>query len=552
MIELLLGLSLLQTPPLNSNSEYFQIQDSQNNLQVQLLDPQIQQVIINKKIFQTPLTPSNLKLQTGLNLIGIIKNQEILELKTYFASPDNTHNPPTCPAINTSSTDNTLAKKSSNNNQQATTANPNTNPTENTVSQPTAEIQANQLKIIEVMANSQNEYIVIKNQSATAIHTEGLYLTDLTNKTQKLQPQILKAQQTLKINKLNFTINNSNESIFLYTQNDKLIDRFEIKTSQKDIPLKSSYLQSIEEPNLSKDSKSSEDPKSTEDSNVSEDSKSSTVATVLANQNTAQETKTLEEPQQANSKQPDTTNSEQNQSKSILAKANQNNIGHTAGITPKLKITEVFANPSGSDKNKEFIEIHNYGSQSINLENISLTVNSKSLKLSGRLPANAYQAITTTAVPNAKATIQLVYQNKVLSKITYSQTLENYSLIKHKDTWYQSSIVSKGGANPLIIELSGAAVVEDQTIFIQDLEINIKKTKLKAGTYTKLDLVILNSNGSLELLEVLNSQIDPTSTISAKALKATGHTQESNSQNISGFGLLSMASLAIIYALLKI
>ena len=82
-------------------------------------------------------------------------------------------------------------------------------------------------------------------------------------------------------------------------------------------------------------------------------------------------------------------------------------------------------------------------------------------------------------------------------------------------------------------------------------EINIKKTKLKAGTYTKLELVVLNSNGNLELLEVLNSQIDP-SKISAKTLKATGKNHESNSQNVSGFGLLSMASLAVIYALLKI
>ena len=104
-----------------------------------------------------------------------------------------------------------------------------------------------------------------------------------------------------------------------------------------------------------------------------------------------------------------------------------------------LQITEFFANPSGTDTGKEFIELYNFGDGSVNLAEYTLIVegSSASSKKTHKLPdmsiqRNEYIALynntpLTFSLNNTAGKISIMHSSQVVDESRYTNTKEGYS-----------------------------------------------------------------------------------------------------------------------------
>ena len=111
----------------------------------------------------------------------------------------------------------------------------------------------------------------------------------------------------------------------------------------------------------------------------------------------------------------------------------------TPTIKHTLQITEYFPNPIGSDAGNEFIELYNFGKESVFLEKYTLTVqgSSASTKKTYKLPnitlaPEEYVAIYNTgqqnfALNNTAGKISLIYEDKAIDESSYISTKEGYT-----------------------------------------------------------------------------------------------------------------------------
>ncbi len=96
-------------------------------------------------------------------------------------------------------------------------------------------------------------------------------------------------------------------------------------------------------------------------------------------------------------------------------------------LNPKLTtiiISEFLPNPEGSDLNKEFIELYNYGDEEIDLDGFFLEFGNKKIKLSGTIQPREYFLITNKdydfSIRNNGETLNLYFQKEKIFSINYS------------------------------------------------------------------------------------------------------------------------------------
>jgi len=116
-----------------------------------------------------------------------------------------------------------------------------------------------------------------------------------------------------------------------------------------------------------------------------------------------------------------------------------------------IELSEILPNPSGSDTNNEYIELHNPTTKTISLSGCSLSVGSSTKKLDGEI-VPGYKAIYGLTLPNAAGgTVQLV-SSSTEEAITYPEDLaddEAWALVNgswqvtNQPTPNQANIISE-------------------------------------------------------------------------------------------------------------
>jgi len=118
-----------------------------------------------------------------------------------------------------------------------------------------------------------------------------------------------------------------------------------------------------------------------------------------------------------------------------------------------IKITEVMANPIGSDKNQEWIEVQNQGSEEFH-NNLTLKTNQRQETLTLKLKPQEIVVINPqNTLRNTDLKITLLYQGQTLDSAQISKSLEGESFVSHKDNFISTKYVSKGEINPEIQKL---------------------------------------------------------------------------------------------------
>ena len=339
-------------------------------------------------------------------------------------------------------------------------------------------IKAKDITIEAVQANSDNEFIVLKNNTQSKVDLQNLYLTDKTNKQHFLEGFLDSDSQT-KIDQLTFTLNNSNEEIFLINSLDnKTIDHFSYK---------SSILNEIIYKNSTSQTKQ-----------------------------TAPSTDIKSEQKQVNIQE----------IPKELQKHNQ------------IQITEIHPNPKGLERENEFIELHNPNDFVLNTTSYKLTINTKEVELPKQLKPFEYWSTQKKSITNNQAKISLYFQDKLIDEFTYQTSPENFSYKKINKEWVLSSLKSRDKHNGEIIDYNGELTVENNVLQIESNTIQQNTVKLENGHYENTHLKIHLNNDKYELIQILESDLQQ-------------KTKKTPENDITSMGILSMASLAVVYNFIK-
>jgi hypothetical protein len=103
-------------------------------------------------------------------------------------------------------------------------------------------------------------------------------------------------------------------------------------------------------------------------------------------------------------------------------------------LAESLKITEVFPNPKGTDKGKEWIEITNFSPSPIQLENYQIQTSKKSHPLLKKTIPPSQSYIFPLPLKNSKEIISLQKNNQTIHEVHYqsSKQEQSFSLIQIK------------------------------------------------------------------------------------------------------------------------
>lgn len=388
-------------------------------------------------------------------------------------------------------------------------------------------IQEGMLRIESVMANSENEHINLKNESNQTINLNGLYLKDKTLTKHFISNLDLLPDRSAKIENLKFQINNSDEKIFLFNKQDQLIDTFEIKNSEKDI---------LQTKKLLIDT-----PKASNQTPIVNKESHPTEKTQTSNDNTSEKE---QKSQPANEAHTPTHNQEAKDHSIQTNTIDSSNESVRHETINSIQLSEIFANAKGSDTNKEYIEIFNDSNLEVELNQYTLKVNKKNNQLSGYIGPKEYKTIYGINVTNTNATVALNYKSQLLEKHSYKEAKEDFAFIKINNQWVQTKIKSPNAANGEIVKYSGPAEVINGKINFENISMTLENHKIVDGVYSQIELAILKLTDQSSILTIQDMQLE---TESPEQDKQTTSTDTIT----SSMGLLSMASLGIIYSLFK-
>jgi len=150
--------------------------------------------------------------------------------------------------------------------------------------------------------------------------------------------------------------------------------------------------------------------------------------------------------------------------KTKLANGDLNNV---------LKISELFVNPKGKDKNKEWIEIYNPSKEQTNLNNWTLKTETKEFVFENiTLEAESYTQITLKDFSLSNQASQLTLNNfktEIIDQVYYEKSQEDKSYSKINQEWYWTNLISPNQANPELVILEG----ELQNLDLENQIINL-------------------------------------------------------------------------------
>lgn len=164
-------------------------------------------------------------------------------------------------------------------------------------------------------------------------------------------------------------------------------------------------------------------------------------------------------------------------------------------LSEHIEITEVFPNPKGKDQGKEWLELHNTGTTSVNLQNWK--INKKSIK---DLIINPGQYLTiNVTLKNTDAQIELKdFNGKIIDHINYTESKEGFSYSKLEKKWYWTNS-SKNSANPEI-ETFEAKIISQIKISDKILKFNVQKFNTKVNN---IEPIFIENKEKQQLLKTL-------------------------------------------------
>lgn len=165
----------------------------------------------------------------------------------------------------------------------------------------------------------------------------------------------------------------------------------------------------------------------------------------------------------------------------IVAKSNNGDLSN------EIIINELFINPSGTDTNKEWIELYNKGSKDINLGNWKIKNGEKETTLSNKLVVKKNNHIIIdgknlgTSLKNTNGKISIIdFEGKTIDEKSYKETKENMSFSltkitnnqkKEKYIWIWTEN-SKNKKNPELHEIYG--IINKEATINKDYYFKIK------------------------------------------------------------------------------
>lgn len=165
-------------------------------------------------------------------------------------------------------------------------------------------------------------------------------------------------------------------------------------------------------------------------------------------------------------------------------------------------ITEIFANPEGSDVGLEFIEIYNNGQTEVNLKGWKLDdidggsgifVIKDDLFLAPGQYHSFYNNITKLTLNNDTDMARLLTPDDlIIQTIEYKNCVEGQSYNLYKDEWYWSNIVTPGEENEVAdLEIAGMSslVSASSAVALKSSKLPIKTTLDKVRQYDNGQLV---------------------------------------------------------------
>lgn len=180
-----------------------------------------------------------------------------------------------------------------------------------------------------------------------------------------------------------------------------------------------------------------------------------------------------------------------------------------------VKITEIFPNPEGRDNGKEWVEISNESTKTVNLQGWTITTGSKKIKLKNiQIKPNSYIS-TPIQLKNSNNTVKLINkQGEIVNSIQYDEAKEGLSYSDTSTKWLWTT-PTKAKPNKKIIKIKGTVTKEPQVgrdffVYInqkkvifdeKDFQFQFMKTFLKEGT--EIEALIIEENMKIKEFKVL-------------------------------------------------
>jgi hypothetical protein len=122
---------------------------------------------------------------------------------------------------------------------------------------------------------------------------------------------------------------------------------------------------------------------------------------------------------------------------------------------PTLIISEFLPNPEGNDEGKEFVEIFNYGDETIDLDGFILEIGKKKIKLKGRIEPKEYFVISNKDnnfyIRNHGEILKLYFDNQEIFSVSYqSKAPEGKSFSRKEDGKWEFTEPTPGKENIFI------------------------------------------------------------------------------------------------------
>lgn len=148
---------------------------------------------------------------------------------------------------------------------------------------------------------------------------------------------------------------------------------------------------------------------------------------------------------------------------------------------PTIYISEFFPNPDGNDKDKEFVELYNFGDKELSLSEISLEINNRRSSLSGVIAAGGYFVFKNKAnIRNNGEKLTLLWRGEKIFEISYQgKAPESLSFARDENGKWQFTKPTPGQKNlfeQLSKKSSLALVSEPETETREQQILELKNT----------------------------------------------------------------------------
>jgi DNA/RNA endonuclease YhcR with UshA esterase domain len=292
-------------------------------------------------------------------------------------------------------------------------------------------------ELVSDPVDDEKEWVELYNKTAQEIDLANWSFEDGTETKKNLSGKI-SSKGFLVIENLNFSLNNSGDSLILRSPNSVLIDKVTYGNWN--------------DGDLSDNALAAPDPKSLARINDGSDTNNDFLDFQIT------ETKTKGTKNIFNQSLDDDSDQE-----------NEN-------ILTKIIISEVLPNPTGSD-NEEWLEIYNADNKEINLKNWQLDdadggSNPYRIKIDLIIKPDQYLIFkkeeTKISFNNSEDSIRLLGPNgRLVEEVSYEDVLEGFSYARENNSWFWTNVLTPGAKNIIGENVENNDLNEDQLVPIK-------------------------------------------------------------------------------------